>query len=165
MLVNQIPVLGIILGDHAGSSPEMAAKAVLAAKGCYIPVFTGNLERFQISCQHVEGAERLQIRPLEGRPSEGGEDIVYFCDIPAGPDIHFSTVTADSGKLMYDSMVKMIELERAGIVDGFSMAPIQKRASMPQVCPTTRNLSCLRICMEWRTFLLLSNVRMYFAPP
>ena len=126
MLVNQIPVLGIILGDHAGSSPEMAAKAVLAAKGCYIPVFTGNLERFQISCQHVEGAERLQIRPLEGRPSEGGEDIVYFCDIPAGPDIHFSTVTADSGKLMYDSMVKMIELERAGIVDGFSMAPITK---------------------------------------
>lgn len=126
MLVNQIPVLGIILGDHAGSSPEMAAKAVLAAKGCYIPVFTGNLERFQISCQYVEGAERLQIRPLEGRPSEGGEDIVYFCDIPAGPDIHFSTVTADSGKLMYDSMVKMIELERAGIVDGFSMAPITK---------------------------------------
>lgn len=126
MLVNQIPVLGIILGDHAGSSPEMAAKAVLAAKGCYIPVFTGNLERFQISCQHVEGAERLQIRPLEGRPSEGGEDIVYFCDIPAGPDIHFSTVTADSGRLMYDSMVKMIELERAGIVDGFSMAPITK---------------------------------------
>lgn len=126
MLVNQIPVLGIILGDHAGSSPEMAAKAVLAAKGCYIPVFTGNLERFQISCQHVEGADRLQIRPLEGRPSEGGEDIVYFCDIPAGPDIHFSTVTADSGKLMYDSMVKMIELERAGIVDGFSMAPITK---------------------------------------
>lgn len=126
MLVNQIPVLGIILGDHAGSSPEMAAKAVLAAKGCYIPVFTGNLERFQISCQHVEGAERLQIRPLEGRPSEGGEDIVYFCDIPAGPDIHFSTVTADSGRLMYDSMVKMIELERSGIVDGFSMAPITK---------------------------------------
>ena len=126
MRVNQLPVLGIILGDHAGSSPEMAAKAVLAAKGCYIPVFTGNLERFKISCQHVEGAERLQIRPLEGRPVEGGEDIVYFCDIPAGPDIHFSTVTADSGKLMYDSMAKMIELERAGIVDGFSMAPITK---------------------------------------
>ena len=74
--------------NQARLDPEMAAKAVLAAKGCYIPVFTGNLERFQISCQHVEGAERLQIRPLEGRPSEGGEDIVYFCDIPAGPDIH-----------------------------------------------------------------------------
>jgi len=30
MSINEKPVLGIILGDHAGSSPEMAAKAVLA---------------------------------------------------------------------------------------------------------------------------------------
>lgn len=126
MSAKQLPVLGIILGDHAGSSPEMAAKAVLAAKGSYIPVFTGNLERFKLSCKNVEGAERLEIRPLVGRPSEGGENVVYFCDVPAGKDIHFSTVTADSGKLQYDCMVKMMELERAHVVDGFSMAPITK---------------------------------------
>lgn len=125
-MLDQFPVLGIILGDHAGSSPELAAMAVLAAKGGYIPVLTGNLERFKISCQNVKGADRLKIRPLEGRPAESGEDMVYFCDVPAGPDIHFSTVTEDSGRLQYDSMVKMMELERAGIVDGFSMAPITK---------------------------------------
>ena len=56
MSINNMPVLGIILGDHAGSSPEMAAKAVLASDGSYIPVFTGNLERFKISCTNV--AER-----------------------------------------------------------------------------------------------------------
>lgn len=125
-MLDQLPVLGIILGDHAGSSPELAAMAVLAAKGDYIPVLTGNLERFKISCQNVKGADRLKIRPLEGRPTEGGEDIVYFCDVPAGSDIHFSTVTEDSGRLQYDCMVRMMELERAGIVDGFSMAPITK---------------------------------------
>lgn len=125
-MLDKLPVLGIILGDHAGSSPEMAAKAVLAAKGDYIPVLTGNLERFRISCQHVEGADKLEILPLEGRPTEGGENVVYFCDVPAGPDIHFSAVTEDSGRLQYDCMVKMMELERAGIVDGFSMAPITK---------------------------------------
>ncbi len=125
-MLEQLPVLGIILGDHAGSSPELAAKAVLAAKGNYIPVLTGNLERFQISCRHVEGADSLQVRPLKGRPLEDGENTVYFCDVPAGPDIHFSAVTGDSGRLQYDSMVKMMELERAGIVDGFAMAPITK---------------------------------------
>lgn len=119
-------VLGIILGDHAGSSPEMVAKAVLANEETYIPVLTGNLERFCISCQHVAGANRLDIRPLDGRPLEGGANVVYFCDVPAGPDIHFSTVTKDSGRLQYDSMEKMMELERAGIVDGYSMAPITK---------------------------------------
>lgn len=64
MLVNQLPVLGIILWDHAGSSPEMAAKAVLAAKGRYIPVLTGNLAHFRLSCRYVEGAEQMEIRPL-----------------------------------------------------------------------------------------------------
>ena len=119
-------VLGIILGDHAGSCPEMVAKAVLSNEETYIPVLTGNLERFCISCQHVAGADRLDIRPLDGRPLEGGANVVYFCDVPAGPDIHFSTVTKDSGRLQYDSMEKMMELERAGIVDGYSMAPITK---------------------------------------
>ena len=69
MSENKTPVLGIILGDHAGSSPEMAAKAVLAGNGSYIPVFTGNLERFKISCKNVDGADRLEIRPLNGRPT------------------------------------------------------------------------------------------------
>ena len=126
MRVNELPVLGVILGDHAGSSPEMSAMAALANDGAYIPVFVGNLERFRISCRNVKGADKLDIRPLEGRPTEGGKNVVYFCDVPAGPDIHFSTVTADSGRLMYDSMIKMMELERAGVVDGFSMAPITK---------------------------------------
>ncbi|MBQ8144184.1 MAG: 4-hydroxythreonine-4-phosphate dehydrogenase PdxA [Butyricicoccus sp.] len=119
-------VLGIILGDHAGSSPEMAAKAVLANDGEYIPVLVGNLERFKISCTNVAGANELEIRMLDGRPTEGGKNIVYFCDVPAGPDIRFSTVTADSGKLMYDAMIRTMELERAGVIDGFSMAPITK---------------------------------------
>ena len=124
--MSTLPVLGIILGDHAGSSPEMAAMAVLANDGSYIPVLTGNLERFKISCKNVKDADQLEIRPLNGRPTEGGKNVVYFCDIPAGPDIQFSTVTADSGQLQYDCMIKMMELEREGVVDGFSMSPITK---------------------------------------
>lgn len=120
-------VLGIILGDHAGSSPEMAAKAVLANDGSYIPVLVGNEERFHISCKNVPGIEELELRPLNGRPTEGGVKMAYFCNVEAGSDIQFSTVTADSGKLMYDAMVKTMDLERAGIIDGFSMAPITKQ--------------------------------------
>ena len=124
-MANEI-VLGIILGDHAGSSPEMAAKAVLANDGAYIPVLVGNLERFKISCTNVADADKLEIRMLDGRPTEGGKNVVYFCDVPAGPDIKFSTVTRDSGQLMYDAMIRTMELERAGVIDGFSMAPITK---------------------------------------
>lgn len=119
-------VLGIILGDHAGSSPEMVAMTIMKNDGSYIPVLVGNKDRFKISCQAVAGADQLELRELNGRPTEGGKNIAYFCDVPAGSDIHFSTVTADSGRLTYDSMKKTMELERAGVIDGFAMAPITK---------------------------------------
>jgi 4-hydroxythreonine-4-phosphate dehydrogenase len=119
-------VLGIILGDHAGSSPEMAAKAVLENDGKYIPVLFGNRERFLISCENVPGAKQIKLIDFTGRPEEGGKNIAYFCNIPAGPDIKFSTITKDSGELQYQSMKKTMEMEREHLIDGFSMAPVTK---------------------------------------
>lgn len=126
--MNSKPVIGIILGDHAGSSPEIAAKAVLESKGNYTPVFVGNRERFEISRKVVEGAQRLKLRDLDGRPEFVDKDTVFFSDVEAGPDIAFSQVTADSGKLIFESIKKAIELQKAGILDGISMAPITKAA-------------------------------------
>lgn len=126
--MKHVPVLGIILGDHAGSSPELAAKTVLANNGGYTPVFIGNRERFEISRKVVEGAENLEILPLNGRPQYAGARTVYFADVPAGPDIIFGKVTADSGKLMYASIINALDLAKAGIIDGISMAPITKQA-------------------------------------
>ncbi len=126
--MERVPVLGIILGDHAGSSPELAAKTVLANDGRYTPVFIGNRDRFEISRKVVPGAEKLEIRPLQGRPAFAGAQTVFFMDIPAGPDIEFSKVTADSGRLMYDSIAKAVELEQSGVIDGIAMAPITKQA-------------------------------------
>ena len=122
------PVLGIILGDHAGSSPELAAKTVLANDGSYTPVLIGNRKRFEISRKAVEGAEAIEVLPLEGRPMFVGPHTVYFADVPAGDDIVFSTVTADSGHLIYNSVVRAIDLQKAGVLDGISMAPITKEA-------------------------------------
>ncbi len=126
--MNNTPVLGIILGDHAGSSPELAAKTVLANDGRYTPVFIGNRERYNISAKVVQGADKLAIRPLNGRPEFAGPQTVYFADVPAGENIEFSKVTADSGKLMYDSIAKAVELVKEGVIDGINMAPITKQA-------------------------------------
>lgn len=126
--MNNVPVLGIILGDHAGSSPELAAKTVLANDGGYTPVFIGNRERFELSRRVVEGADKLTLLELNGRPAFAGAQTVYFADVAAGPDIAFSQVTADSGKLIYESIAKAVELQKAGVIDGVSMAPITKAA-------------------------------------
>lgn len=126
--LQMMPVVGIVLGDHAGSAPEMAIKAVLASKGNYTPVFIGNRERFEISCSVVDGANRLEIREFQEKPKFAGNGVAYFFDVPGGPDIQFSKVTGDSGVLIFESIKKAIELERRGIVDGLSMAPITKAA-------------------------------------
>ncbi len=121
-------VLGIILGDHAGSSPELAAMTVLKNEGTYIPVLIGNRERFEISCESALGGNKLTLRELKEKPLKWEKNVAYFCDIPAGSDIHFATITADSGELQYQSIKKTVELEKAGIIDGFLMAPITKEA-------------------------------------
>lgn len=122
------PVLGIILGDHAGSAPELVAKVILDKKDPYIPVLVGNKARFQISRKAVEGAEKIKIIDWAGdkRPETCEPMTVYFYNVNAGPDIEFSKVTADSGKLQYDSIKASIDLEKAGLIDGMCMAPITK---------------------------------------
>lgn len=125
----KVPVLAIILGDHAGSSPEMAAKVLLAREDNYIPVLVGNKERFEISRKAVAGAEKLNLIDWDGktRPAGSGNAMdVWFYDVPAGPDIVFGKITEDSGKLQYDSIIAAIDLEKAGMIDGMLMAPITK---------------------------------------
>jgi 4-hydroxythreonine-4-phosphate dehydrogenase len=126
--MSDIPVLGIILGDHAGSSPEMVVKTVLQNDGSYIPVLIGNRKRFEISRGIVENGEKLNIVSLNGRPEYIDPDTVFFSDVEAGEDIQFSKVSKDSGKLIFESIKNAITLEKEGLVDGLSMAPITKQS-------------------------------------
>jgi 4-hydroxythreonine-4-phosphate dehydrogenase len=126
--MSNVPVLGIILGDHAGSSPEMVVKTVLRNDGSYIPVLIGNRKRFEISRKVVENGEKLNILPLNGRPGSIEPDNVFFSDVEAGEDIQFSKVSKDSGKLIFESIKNAIALEKEGVVDGLSMAPITKQS-------------------------------------
>ena len=143
------PVLGIILGDHAGSSPELSAMTVLANDGSYTPVFIGNRDRFELSRSVVKGADKLRLLPLKGKPAYVDPYTVYFEDIPAGKDIVFSKATADSGKLIYESLERAIELQKEGVVDGLLMAPITKEALFNAGYP---------YCTEFDIFMKLYGV-------
>lgn len=125
------PVLAIILGDHAGSSPELATKVILAKKDPSIPILIGNKARFNISRQAVLGAEKLTLIDWDGqsRPQFTNDPLaVYFYDVAAGKNIVFGKITHDSGKLQYDCIAAAIRLEQSGMLDGMLMAPITKAA-------------------------------------
>lgn len=134
MAEKKIPVIGVILGDPAGSSPEMGAKVLLSRPEKdydYIPVLFGNKDRFNLSRSFVDGADKLKLIDWDGktRPEFTGDKYdCYFFDIPCGDDIHFSTVTKDSGKLQYDSILEAVEKSKEGLIDGMLMCPITKQA-------------------------------------
>lgn len=129
-MYHQKPVIGIILGDHAGIGPEIAAMDLSARETLdFIPVVVGNYELFKRSMALVSGSDKLEIKILSDcstRPTEMQK--VYFYDIPACGAIHYGTVSEASGKLIYESMMAMIHLERMGIVDGILMGPITKQS-------------------------------------
>jgi 4-hydroxythreonine-4-phosphate dehydrogenase len=123
------PVIGIILGDHAGIGPEITIKALLLKTRDYIPVIIGNMNIFQEVMKTVKGSETLNIELIKQEPlayTESG--CVYFLDIPAGSDIKPGMITADSGQLINDSMTAAVNLERKGLVDGIVLGPITKQA-------------------------------------
>lgn len=130
MVNGQTPVVGVILGDHAGIGPEIAAMDLSArASMDFIPVLAGNLELFRRAMKVVPGSERLSIVDITDNPdAPKAPGKVYFYNLPVGGEIPFGQVNAASGQLIYDSMRAMIRLEKERCVDGFVMGPITKQA-------------------------------------
>ena len=126
--MSNLPVFGVILGDHAGIGPEIVIKALLQGDSSYIPLLIGSRKHFEKSLGIVKGSGRIKILPSDGRPDKAIADTVYFYDVEAGDDIQFSKINADSGKLILNSIVSAIDLEKSGVVDGIFMAPITKQA-------------------------------------
>lgn len=126
----RVPVAGIMLGDHAGIGPEITAMALVqGSRADCATVLIGSLKYFRRAMQVVPGSEKLQIIDITENPAVEKEmGSVYFYDVPAGDEIPFGKVTADSGQLIYDSMLAALRLEREGVIDGFVMGPITKQA-------------------------------------
>lgn len=102
------PVIGIALGDPAGIGPEITAKALEHGFADYTPVLFGNRVLYE------------QFAPVP--------DGVTFVDTSAGADIRMGQITADSGRLMTESLIQAIEYHKQGKIDGLVMAPITKQA-------------------------------------
>ncbi len=125
------PIVGMILGDHAGIGPEIAAMTLSQRSDMnFAPVLAGSLKLFRRAMALVPGsAEKLDIVDITRDPSvEKQPGKVYFYDIPTRGDIPFSQINAASGHLIFDSMQAIIQMEKKGLIDGFVMGPITKQA-------------------------------------
>lgn len=124
----KLPVLGIILGDHAGIGPEICLKAVGETEG-YIPLLIGNKEALEKTLSLLPFGGGINITnwsEAEAKPFYPGN--IYLNEVASGGNIEFGRITRDSGLLCHDGIIRGLELEGRGIAEALVMAPITKQS-------------------------------------
>lgn len=136
-MMNQKPILGMLLGDAAGVGPEIIAK--LAASNFYEeycrPVVIGDARVFARGAQICGLDIPVQIiGQVEDADWTKGFPILDQKDLdPQG--VPLAQINVDSGKACLDMLRTAIELYQAEKIDGFCFAPLNKLAMIQAGCP------------------------------
>jgi 4-hydroxythreonine-4-phosphate dehydrogenase len=128
---DDLPIIGISMGDPAGIGPEIAAKA-LADPKLYAkcrPLVTGDASAMEqaIKIARVEARIHAIQKPSEAIFAPGTIDVVDLKDVDVKSLAH-GKVSAMGGKAAFDAVKKVIELAMAGEVDATVTGPLNKEA-------------------------------------
>lgn len=129
--MNQLPVLGLMLGDVTGIGPEISAK-ILAAntmKAVARIVVIGDARVLALGCKdagvHLETRHYKNTAAIDWSRDE--IPLINLGNIDP-TQIKRGEVSAESGKLAGDTLKAMIDLALAGDIDAVCFAPLNKAA-------------------------------------
>ena len=129
--MNQLPIIGLMLGDMTGIGPEISVK--LLASGVMKPLariaVIGDARVFELGCEDAK--TKLAWRRYEEVSAiDWSRDEVPLVDlgnIDPGT-IRRGEISPESGKLTGDTLTYMIDLALGGKLDAISFAPLNKAA-------------------------------------
>ena len=127
----ELPIIGISMGDPAGIGPEIAAKA-FAEKAVYEicrPLVTGDASTME---QAVEITKlKLKINPIEAvadaKFEYGTIDVIDLKNVDTGNLVR-GKVSEMAGKAAFEAVKKVIELAMEDEIDATVTGPINKEA-------------------------------------
>lgn len=129
--MNQLPIVGITMGDPAGVGPEIAVKALQKKElydGCR-PVLIGDAETFQKAAELIGATSK--IRPIykisDAEFQYGTLDVYDLHNVDAG-QLEHGKVSAMAGKAAYECVAKVIELALNHEIDATVTNPLNKEA-------------------------------------
>jgi 4-hydroxythreonine-4-phosphate dehydrogenase len=145
--------IGITLGDPAGIGPEIVAKSINSIKkrSFKITLF-GDKENFN------ETLKQCKI-------TMDGVKNIDFINTGSGTKIIQGAVTAQAGKIAYDSVRSAIEFAMAGKIDAIATAPINKEAIVKAGSEYIDHTSMLKSLTNSRfitTLFEVKNLRITF---
>ena len=133
MRMNNLPILGITMGDPSGIGPEIAVKALGSAEIYNIcrPLIIGDARVMEKAAKEAAKRNDITIRPVSSvrscRFEYGTIDVYDLCNVEIAK-LKKGAVDAMSGNAAYASIKKVIELALAGEIDATVTNPINKEA-------------------------------------
>jgi 4-hydroxythreonine-4-phosphate dehydrogenase len=129
--VTNLPVLGLMLGDMTGIGPEISAR--LLATGALRDVahvaVIGDARVLQLGCADAGIRPRWRSWPSVSAIDWSRDEIALVDLGNTDPGmIPRGQISPDSGRLVGETLVHMIELALAGEIDGICFAPLNKAA-------------------------------------
>jgi 4-hydroxythreonine-4-phosphate dehydrogenase len=122
--------IGLMLGDATGIGPEVAVKALALGPiaDARVVLFA---DRRVLAMGEREAGTTLTVRPCNGLDGldDAGDAIPLIECVPADPSaLGRGKVNPESGRIVGDTLARMIEEARAGRLDAICFAPLNKKA-------------------------------------
>lgn len=129
MVLTDLPIIGITMGDPAGVGPEIIVKA-LADRTVYRscrPVVLGDTEVLSSAIKKAKVKISLEavIAPSEVRASPDKIDVMALSELKDG-DALPGKPTVEGGKAMVRYIIRAVELSQTGELGGMVTGPINK---------------------------------------
>ncbi|HEX6562699.1 MAG TPA: 4-hydroxythreonine-4-phosphate dehydrogenase PdxA [Chthoniobacterales bacterium] len=130
MKSNPLPVVGITMGDPAGIGPEVIMKSLSHAEpyGFCRPLVIGDAGRLREAGQIV--GSKLKINTVKNASDSkfvfGTADCIDLNLVP--PGFPWGKVSPICGDAAYQSIVRAVELVKAGEINAICTAPLNKEA-------------------------------------
>lgn len=120
------PIVGVLLGDHAGIGPEVTVKAMkeYADKCVYVVIANGEIFKEAIRLYTPEFEDKIVDANDATAFADDGR--IYLVDLPLIGEVVKGQVSAASGQVMIDSMMKATDMKKKGLIDGIFLGPLTK---------------------------------------
>lgn len=129
--IDQLPRLGLLLGDCTGIGPELVAKITgdRRLREFARVVVIGDTRVFERGMHDAKTIVRYKVVPNVAA-IDWCADAVPFIDLANIDPAKFKqgVVSAESGKLTGDTLAMAIDLAQRGDIDAITFAPLNKRA-------------------------------------
>lgn len=124
--MNDLPIIGITMGDGAGVGPEIIVKSTLSVENLCRPVVIGDLARLRQAAEICRIEAEFSAISEPGEFSAGRINVIDLDVLPG--DLPFGELSAAAGEAAFQYIRRAVDLAVDGSIQAICTAPLNKEA-------------------------------------